>query len=84
MTVMVALPWLLCFSSLLPYTLAVERVYYIGIVEEIWNYAPMGSNLITGVALENDTYGNALQMASKICGSNGFTGYHTNIHRKTS
>lgn len=31
-----------------------ERVYYIGIVEDTWNYAPSGKNLLNGKDIAND------------------------------
>uniref|UniRef100_A0A3Q0S217 ferroxidase n=1 Tax=Amphilophus citrinellus TaxID=61819 RepID=A0A3Q0S217_AMPCI len=33
-----------------------ERVYYMGIIEDLWNYAPSGKNLINGKAIENDEH----------------------------
>ncbi|KAJ6664911.1 hypothetical protein lerEdw1_005883 [Lerista edwardsae] len=40
--------WLLGFAQ------AATRIYYIGIVEENWDYAPSGKNLITGQTLTED------------------------------
>lgn len=31
-----------------------ERVYFVGIIEDFWNYAPSGKNLINGKAIEDD------------------------------
>lgn len=31
-----------------------ERVYYIGIIEDDWNYAPSGKNLLNGKVIEDD------------------------------
>ena len=31
-----------------------ERVYYIGIVERNWDYAPSGNNLINGKSIADD------------------------------
>ncbi|XP_056141515.1 ferroxidase HEPHL1 [Lampris incognitus] len=49
------------FLLLLPLLLVAEgagkeRVYYIGIVEDLWDYAPSGRNLITGAQVANDEY----------------------------
>lgn len=32
----------------------VERVYYVGIVEEQWDYAPSGKNLLNGKDVASD------------------------------
>lgn len=31
-----------------------ERVYYVGIVEDSWNYAPSGKNLLNGKDVGDD------------------------------
>jgi hypothetical protein len=31
-----------------------ERVYYIGIIEDFWDYAPSGKNLINGKEIADD------------------------------
>ncbi|XP_030009984.1 hephaestin-like protein 1 isoform X3 [Sphaeramia orbicularis] len=31
-----------------------ERVYYVGIVEDLWDYAPSGKNLLNGKDIQND------------------------------
>lgn len=31
-----------------------ERVYYVGIVEDWWDYAPSGKNLLNGQDIDND------------------------------
>lgn len=31
-----------------------ERVYYVGIIEDLWDYAPSGKNLLNGETIEND------------------------------
>lgn len=31
-----------------------SRVYYVGIVEDLWNYAPSGKNLLNDKDVEND------------------------------
>lgn len=31
-----------------------ERVYYVGIIEDLWDYAPSGKNLLNGQDVEND------------------------------
>ncbi|XP_070772856.1 ferroxidase HEPHL1 [Enoplosus armatus] len=33
-----------------------ERVYYVGIIEDSWNYAPSGKNLLNGKDVENDEH----------------------------
>jgi hypothetical protein len=33
---------------------AVTRTYYIGIVEEYWNYVPQGKDVITGKSFAED------------------------------
>ncbi|XP_059207832.1 ferroxidase HEPHL1 [Centropristis striata] len=33
-----------------------ERVYYVGIIEDSWNYAPSGKNLLNGQDVENDEH----------------------------
>lgn len=33
-----------------------ERVYYVGIVEDWWDYAPSGKNLLNGKAIEDDVH----------------------------
>lgn len=33
-----------------------ERVYYVGIVEDLWDYAPSGKNLLNGKDIENDEF----------------------------
>ncbi|XP_068571995.1 ferroxidase HEPHL1 [Cebidichthys violaceus] len=33
-----------------------ERVYYVGIIEDYWDYAPSGKNLLNGQGVENDEY----------------------------
>nr|XP_033500237.1 hephaestin-like protein 1 isoform X1 [Epinephelus lanceolatus] len=33
-----------------------ERVYYVGIIEDSWDYAPSGKNLINGQNVENDEH----------------------------
>ncbi|XP_017273415.1 ferroxidase HEPHL1 [Kryptolebias marmoratus] len=33
-----------------------ERVYYVGIVEDLWDYAPSGKNLLNGKAIEEDDH----------------------------
>ncbi|KAL8191120.1 UNVERIFIED_CONTAM: hephaestin-like 1, partial [Gekko kuhli] len=40
--------WLLVLGE------ATDRIYYLGIVEEYWDYAPTGKNLITGKNLTED------------------------------
>ncbi|XP_056417456.1 ferroxidase HEPHL1 [Hyla sarda] len=45
---------LLLLSSLSGLGLSLTRTYYIGIVEEPWDYAPSGQNLITGVNISDD------------------------------
>ncbi|XP_037543318.1 ferroxidase HEPHL1-like [Nematolebias whitei] len=35
---------------------AVERVYYVGIIEDYWDYAPSGKNLINGKTIEEDEH----------------------------
>ncbi|XP_077197573.1 ferroxidase HEPHL1 isoform X2 [Paroedura picta] len=37
--------WLVCFLAVGE---AAERLYYLGIVEEFWDYAPTGKNLVSG------------------------------------
>uniref|UniRef100_A0A3B3DN56 Uncharacterized protein n=1 Tax=Oryzias melastigma TaxID=30732 RepID=A0A3B3DN56_ORYME len=32
----------------------VERVYHVGIIEDVWDYAPSGKNLLTGEPIERD------------------------------
>lgn len=31
-----------------------DRVYYVGIVEDLWDYAPSGKNLLNGRDVETD------------------------------
>lgn len=31
-----------------------ERVYYVGIIEDFWDYAPSGKNLLNGKDIEDD------------------------------
>ncbi len=31
-----------------------ERVYYVGIIEDSWDYAPSGKNLLDGTDIAND------------------------------
>lgn len=45
----------LCLSGLVG---AVTRTYYIGIVEEYWNYVPQGKNVITGKSFTEDKWVN--------------------------
>uniref|UniRef100_A0AAQ5ZYP3 ferroxidase n=1 Tax=Amphiprion ocellaris TaxID=80972 RepID=A0AAQ5ZYP3_AMPOC len=33
-----------------------ERVYYVGIIEDFWDYAPSGKNLLNGKDVENDEH----------------------------
>ncbi|XP_019108749.1 hephaestin-like protein 1 isoform X2 [Larimichthys crocea] len=33
-----------------------ERVYYVGIIEDLWDYAPSGKNLLNGKDIENDEH----------------------------
>ncbi|XP_069577324.1 ferroxidase HEPHL1 isoform X1 [Brachyistius frenatus] len=33
-----------------------ERIYYVGIIEDLWDYAPSGKNLLNGKAIENDEH----------------------------
>ncbi|KAM4545939.1 ferroxidase HEPHL1 isoform 2-T2 [Odontesthes bonariensis] len=33
-----------------------ERIYYVGIIEDFWDYAPSGKNLLSGKAIENDEH----------------------------
>ncbi|KAM9846219.1 ferroxidase HEPHL1 [Aulostomus maculatus] len=33
-----------------------ERVYYVGIIEDLWDYAPTGKNLLNGKNVENDEH----------------------------
>ncbi|XP_071378036.1 ferroxidase HEPHL1-like [Centroberyx affinis] len=33
-----------------------ERVYYVGIIEDVWDYAPSGKNLINGQEVANDEH----------------------------
>ncbi|KAF1378555.1 hypothetical protein PFLUV_G00191770 [Perca fluviatilis] len=33
-----------------------ERVYYVGIIEDFWDYAPSGKNLLNGQDVENDEH----------------------------
>uniref|UniRef100_A0AAQ4PIB5 ferroxidase n=1 Tax=Gasterosteus aculeatus aculeatus TaxID=481459 RepID=A0AAQ4PIB5_GASAC len=33
-----------------------ERVYYVGIIEDYWDYAPSGKNLLNGLDVENDPH----------------------------
>lgn len=33
-----------------------ERVYYVGIIEDLWDYAPSGKNLLNGKAIEDDEH----------------------------
>ncbi|KAI3373677.1 hypothetical protein L3Q82_022271, partial [Scortum barcoo] len=33
-----------------------ERVYYVGIIEDLWDYAPGGKNLLNGQDVENDEH----------------------------
>ncbi|KAM9333121.1 ferroxidase HEPHL1 [Pholidichthys leucotaenia] len=33
-----------------------ERVYHVGIVEDLWHYAPSGKNLLNGKAIEDDEH----------------------------
>ncbi|KAF6717197.1 Hephaestin-like protein 1 [Oryzias melastigma] len=34
----------------------VERVYHVGIIEDVWDYAPSGKNLLTGEPIERDEH----------------------------
>lgn len=45
---------LLEFLGLLGLVGAVTRTYYIGIVEEYWNYVPQGKDVITGKSFSED------------------------------
>lgn len=31
-----------------------ERVYYVGIIEDTWDYAPSGKNLVSGQNITDD------------------------------
>lgn len=43
-----------CLLLLLPCTEGKERVYYVGIIEDAWNYSPSGKNLLSGQLIEKD------------------------------
>ncbi|CAN9501344.1 unnamed protein product [Ophioblennius macclurei] len=47
---------LILLSSASGATRSRERVYFVGIREESWNYAPSGKNLLNGKAIEDDEY----------------------------
>ncbi|XP_068600136.1 ferroxidase HEPHL1-like [Brachionichthys hirsutus] len=36
-----------------------ETVYYVGIIEDVWDYAPSGKNLLNGKRVENDEHASA-------------------------
>ncbi|XP_039194071.1 ferroxidase HEPHL1, partial [Crotalus tigris] len=46
------------FTALLPPVQTTTRIYYIGAVEEYWDYAPTGKNQITGQKLTEDKEAN--------------------------
>uniref|UniRef100_A0A669BJI4 ferroxidase n=1 Tax=Oreochromis niloticus TaxID=8128 RepID=A0A669BJI4_ORENI len=47
-----------------------ERVYYVGIIEDLWDYAPSGKNLLNGKAIEDDEHASIfLQRGSHRIGS---------------
>ncbi|XP_028277220.1 hephaestin-like protein 1 [Parambassis ranga] len=47
-----------------------ERVYYVGIIEDLWDYAPSGKNLLNGKAIENDEHASIfLQRGAQRIGS---------------
>ncbi|KAK7926166.1 hypothetical protein WMY93_008476 [Mugilogobius chulae] len=41
-----------------------ERVYYVGIVEDDWDYAPSGKNLLNGQDIENDEFASTFLTAA--------------------
>ncbi|KAK6486511.1 ferroxidase HEPHL1 isoform X1 [Huso huso] len=52
-------PWVFSLVATLCFTLVrlnecVTRIYYIGIKEESWNYAPSGKNIIKGLSIDED------------------------------
>ncbi|KAM6907524.1 ferroxidase HEPHL1 [Xenentodon cancila] len=47
---------LLVFSSCADAERSAERVYYVGIIEDLWDYAPSGKNLLNGKDIENDDH----------------------------
>ncbi|KAM7398054.1 hypothetical protein PAMA_006090 [Pampus argenteus] len=59
---MARIVWLLASCSLLLLSSGAdskrsrERVYYVGIIEDLWDYAPSGKNLLNGKHVENDEH----------------------------